>query len=422
MKRASWLLICLVVALILPACRSGPAPIRIGAVYPLTGSQSPGGLDEFHGVQLAVDMVNWDGGVNGHRVELVPVDAPASDAGPAAVEQLAGSGIRMLFGSYGSTISEAAGAEAASRGMLFWETGAVGSMRGPGPGQLFFRVAPSGASLGRTAVDFIEGQLAPMLSTSSSDLRFAVTNVEDAYGDEVARGAVEQVRSLGLTLTGQFPYDLRRPDFPALVERIADSGANVVFVAAYVQDGVDMRREMVRQGLRLVAGIGTSSSYCMPEFGAALGKDAVGLFASDKPDAEYLNPSGLLPEARTVLDRAISAWTATYGHEEMSGDEEMSAPALSGFAAAWALLHDVLPRAASFAPADVARAALAVDIPQGGLPNGSGLRFGPPGSPDAGENLMATSVIWEWVGVEKREVVWPSRFATHPIEAIHPLP
>jgi len=373
-------------------------------------------LDEFHGVQLAVDLVNQDGGVQGRRVELVPVDTPASDAGPAAVDQLAGEGVRLMFGSYGSTISEAAGAEAAARGMLFWETGAVGSMTGPGPGRLFFRVAPSGASLGRTAVTFITQRLAPMLTAPPSTLRFAVTNVEDAYGTEVARGAVEEVRSLGLTLAGQFPYDLRHPDFPGLVKRIAASGANVVFVAAYLQDGIDMRREMVRQGLRLVAGIGTSSSYCMPQFGGTLGRDAVGLFASDKPDAEYLNPGGLLPEARAVLNRVTSAWTSKYG------DEEMSAPALAGFAAAWALLHHVLPRAASFSPADAAAAALAADVPQGGLPNGSGLRFGAAGSPDAGENVMATSVIWEWVGVGKREVVWPPRFATHAIEPIHPLP
>lgn len=416
MKRALVSMFGLLVALAMPACHSGSAPIRIGAVYPLTGSQSPGGLDEFHGVQLAVQLANEDGGVRGRRVELVPVDTPASDAGPAAVQQLAGKGVDLLLGSYGSTISEAAGAEAARRGMLFWETGAVGSMTGPGPGELFFRVAPSGAALGRTAVSFITQNLAPMLGTASTDLRFAVTNVEDAYGSEVARGAVEQVRSLGLDLTGQFPYDLRRPDFPGLVKRIADSGANVVFVAAYLEDGIAMRREMVRQGLNLVAGIGTSSSYCMPEFGGTLGRDAVGLFASDKPDAEYLNPDGLLPEARAILARATSAWAVAYG------DEEMSAPALAGFAAAWALLHDVLPRAASFDPMAVATAALSADVPQGGLPNGSGLRFGAAGSPDAGENAMATSVIWEWVGVGRREVVWPPRFATHPIEPLHPLP
>jgi branched-chain amino acid transport system substrate-binding protein len=416
MKRPLSLMSGLLVALALPACHAGSAPIRIGAVYPLSGSQSPGGLDEFHGVQLAVDLANEDGGVRGHRVELVPVDTPASDAGPAAVQQLAGEGVSLLLGSYGSTISEAAGGEAARRGMLFWETGAVGSMTGPGPGRLFFRVAPSGAALGRTAVAFITQRLAPMLGTSSSDLRFAVTNVQDAYGSQVAKGAVEQVQSLGLTLTGQFPYDLGRPDFPGLVTRIANSGANVVFVAAYLDDGIAMRREMVRQGLHLVAGIGTSSSYCMPQFGGTLGRDAVGLFASDKPDAEYLNPDGLLPEARAVLTRAMSAWTSKYGAEEMS------APALAGFAAAWALLHDVLPRATSFAPAAVAMAALAADVPQGGLPNGSGLRFGAAGSPDAGENVMATSVIWEWVGVGKREVVWPPRFATHAIEPLHPLP
>jgi branched-chain amino acid transport system substrate-binding protein len=416
MKRVGSLIGCLLVALALPACQKDQAPIRIGAVYPLSGSQSPGGLDEFHGVQLAVDMVNQDGGVGGRPVELVPVDTPASDAGPEAVDQLARQGVRLLLGSYGSTISEAAGAQAARRGMLFWETGAVGSMTGPGPGTLFFRVAPSGRALGRTAVTFITQRLAPMLATSPAQLRFAVTNVEDAYGSEVARGAVQEVHDLGLTLTGQFPYDVHRADFPGLVREIAASGANVVFVAAYLQDGIEMRQEMVRQGLHLVAGIGTSSSYCMPEFGVTLGRDAVGLFASDKPDAEYLNPSGLLPEARAVLARARSGWESKYG------GEEMSAPALAGFAAAWALLHDVLPGATSFSPADVATAALAADVPQGGLPNGSGLRFGRSGSADAGENVSATSVIWEWVGVGKREVVWPPRFATHSIEPIHPLP
>jgi branched-chain amino acid transport system substrate-binding protein len=416
MKRVWSLTAVVLAAALVPACRSGPAPIRIGAVYPLTGSEAAGGLDEFHGVQLAVDLANQDGGVRGHRVELVPVDTPGSDAGPEAVDQLSQKGIRLLLGSYGSTISAAAGAEAARRGMLFWETGAVGSMTGPGPGELFFRVAPSGRELGRTAVSFVAQQLAPILSASPSALRFAVTNVEDAYGSEVVRGAVEELRALGIPLVGQFPYDLRNVDPPSVVRGIAASGANVVFAASYLEDGIDVRREMVRQDLHLIAGIGTSSSYCMPEFGGTLGTDAVGLFASDKPDAEYLNPSGLLPAARAVLERATSAYLDRYG-----GDE-MSAPALAGFAAAWALLHDVLPTARSFSPRDVARAALAADVPQGGLPNGSGLRFGPAGSPDAGQNVMATSVIWQWVGVGKREVVWPPRFATHAIEPIRPVP
>jgi branched-chain amino acid transport system substrate-binding protein len=405
----------LLVALSLSSCDPGPAPIRVGAVYPLSGSQGPGGVDEYRGVRLAVDLVNDDGGVRGRPVELVPVDTPSSDAGPQAVDILAGQGVDVLFGSYGSTISQSAGAEAVRRGMLFWETGAVGSMPGPGPGRLFFRVAPSGAALGRTAISFITEQMTPLLGTAPSDLRFAVTNVEDAYGEEVARGAVEELGALGVDLVGSFPYDPRHADYAGLVRNIAASGANALFVVAYLQDGIAMRQEMIRQGLHLVAGIGTSSSYCMPEFGDTLGREAVGLFASDKPDAEYLNPGGLLPEARSLLDRASSTYEERYG-------DEMSAPALAGFSAAWALLRDVMPTTGSLTPDAIARAAMAVDLPTGSLPNGSGLRFGTFGSPDAGENVRATSVVWQWVGVGERAVVWPPRFATQPIEPLRPLP
>jgi len=100
----------------------------------------------------------------------------------------------------------------------------------------------------------------------------------------------------------------------------------------------------------------------------------------------------------------------------------MSAAALAGFSAAWALLHEVLPAADGLSPASVATAANAAELPEGSLPNGGGLRFGEPGTGTAGANLLASSVIWQWNAPSEREVVWPPRFATSPIEAIDPLP
>jgi hypothetical protein len=187
----------------------------------------------------------------------------------------------------------------------------------------------------------------------------------------------------------------------------------VLFVVAYLEDGVALRREQVRQHLPLLASIGTSSSYCMPEFGALLGRDAVGLFASDKPDTHGINPSGLAPDARALLDRADAAYQKANGHS-------MSAAALAGFSGAWALFRHVLPEAGSLDPADVAAAARRARVPAGGLPNGSGLEFAPPGSADAGANLRAASVIWEWTEVNRREVTWPPQFATAPIASIRP--
>jgi hypothetical protein len=149
----------------------------------------------------------------------------------------------------------------------------------------------------------------------------------------------------------------------------------------------------------------------MPEFAAALGPAAVGLFASDKPAADVVRPDALDPEARQLLD-----WARDRYRERFGGT--MSPAALSGFAATWALLVEVLPAAASPGAADVAAAALRTKLPSGSLPNGSGLDFAPPGDPAAGENRAATSVIWQWVDATTQAVVWPPAFATEPLRVI----
>jgi hypothetical protein len=143
----------------------------------------------------------------------------------------------------------------------------------------------------------------------------------------------------------------------------------------------------------------------MPQFGAALGRDALGTFASDKPDAQSIDPAGLTPAGRALLERASSAYRSRFG-------EPMSAPALTGFSGAWALLREVLPSAAELTPGAIGAAASGVDLPEGALPNGSGLAFGAPGSAQAGTNLRAASVIWQWVDRTEHVVVWPPTFAT----------
>jgi branched-chain amino acid transport system substrate-binding protein len=397
------------VASLLASCtahprRSGDA-IRVGAIYPLSGSQGPGGLAEFRGVQVAADMVNAAGGVDGKRIELVPVDAPASSAAVPAVNILRQKGIRFVVGSYGSTISEPAATAAARDGMLFWETGAVGMMASPDRGRLVFRVAPSGATLGKAAISFIATVVARRLHRDPRTLRFAVTNVDDLYGNEVADGAVAELRRRHMDLVGRFAYDEHTLHPDALARTIASVHPDVLFASAYVDDGVAVRRALVRQHVHLLAAIGSSSSYCMPAFGRRLGADAVGLFASDKPDAGVLDPASLDDGARLLLSHANDRYRARF-------HASMNAPALAGFSAAWALFRWAMPRASTLSPAAVGDAAMTLHVPMGGLPNGSGIDFGAAGSAQPGQNLRAASVIWEWVSVDHRVVVWPPRFAT----------
>ena len=183
-------------------------------------------------------------------------------------------------------------------------------------------------------------------------------------------------------------------------------------MVAYMDDGIALRKEMVKQKVPLVASIGTSSSYCMPGFGKALDEAAVGLYASDKPDGDVLNPARLSPDGAAALVWARMTFAERF-------QEPMTAAALTGFSATFALLKYVLPNAPSLKPTAISAAARAVNVPLGTLPNGSGLRFALQGNANAGDNVRAASVIWEWVKEYTRAVVWPPSFAT---SKILPLP
>jgi branched-chain amino acid transport system substrate-binding protein len=113
MRRGLVVFLGVVSMLTVVSCDHDPSVVHVGAVYPLTGSQGPGGRDEYRGVQMAVDFVDQDGGVNGHPIVLDPVDVAGGDAAPTAIDGLADQGIRFVVGSYGSTISQPAAAEAA---------------------------------------------------------------------------------------------------------------------------------------------------------------------------------------------------------------------------------------------------------------------------------------------------------------------
>jgi len=410
-----------VLAFAAAACSTGPTepsddPIRVGAIYPLSGSQGQGGIDEHRGALLAAQLANADGGVGGRTIDIVSTDVSAAEAAPAAIEDLHADGVDVVLGSYGSTISAPASQTAAANDMLFWETGAVGMLtRRSEQGVRTFRMPPTGAVLGRNAISFVDGPLAEAFGRDPDDLRYAVSFVDDIYGRSVADGALQAAAELDLEVAGRFGYDFRTVDYDALARRIDRSGADVLFVSAYLVDAVELRRALVRNDVDLLASIGTSSSYCMPEFGAALGQGAVGLFASDKPSGDAIDPSTLRPDGAALLDRARTAYDARWG-------EEMSPAALAGFSAAWALFAEVMPAADDLSPDAIAEAALAIDLPLGSLPNGSGLRFGEPGTATAGDNVAAAAVIWEWMVPGEHMVVWPPELATQEVRAMDIAP
>ena len=380
------------------------APLRIGALYPLSGSQGAGGSEEYHGLQTAANLINAGGGVRGRQVTFVPANAPSADAAPPAVDALQRRGIRIVVGSYGSTISLPASAEAQRDHLIFWESGAVATMVTERGYPNVFRTVTTGDSLGRAAARYAAFVVAPRLHLAPPRLRVATVYADDVYGSSVGRAMAAETTAVRFQLAGVLPYDPYRVSFPQLVAHLKGLRPDIVLVVGYVQDAIAFRRETLRQRLHPAAMIGTSSAFCMAAFGDTLGRGALGLFASDKPDTSF-NLAVLSPAARRLLARATASYRQTF-------HTSMTAAAVAGFVAGWILFHDVLPHARSLNPEDIRAAALAINLPYGSEINGAGVKFAGSNAPDEGQNLRAISVIWQWQRPGHEVVVYPASFAT----------
>jgi len=419
-------------------------PLRIGAVFPIgTNAEALAG-PELAGVRIAAELANDEGGVGGRPIELVVRNLAARGDADAVMTDLAGQGIRVVIGAYSSDLSIAASAAADRAGLVYWEAGAVADrLTGRGLPRVF-RVGTSGSTLGANSAAFAARELAPRLSKRPADLRVAIAVADDDYARSVADAAAATAAQEGLAVVARVTYNLTLPDWPRVMAELAAARPDTIILASHIPDGIAFRQAMLAAHLRVGALIGSTMAECDPDFAGDLGEDAIGIFASDRPTAGF-RPEALSPSARKTYDRFAAAWAHVapsfaapdasdesdeYGAGDSeysisgpadSGTAEQNEEALAGFAAAWALFHDVLPVAAPSAggldAARVAAAARSVDLPNGSLPNGAGLHFSAEAA-TLGQNERAAAVIWQWQAVRRYAFVWPPSYATGDIQFV----
>jgi branched-chain amino acid transport system substrate-binding protein len=424
--------------------RSSAGEIRVGAVFPLAGNAAGLANEELDGVQAAADFVNADGGIDGQRIVLDVRDLESAAAAPGVMASLKAAGATVVVGAYSSALSVPASQAANDAGLVYWEAGAVADQLTGRGLPLVFRVGASGTNLGSNSASFAATELAPRLGRTPAELRVAIVAANDDYARSVADAAAATSASAGTSIVARATYDLTVPDFPAIMSQLRAARPDVVILASHIPDGVAFRQAMIAADLHVGALVGSTMAECDPDFAGDLGPSAVGVFASDRPTGGF-QPSALDPVARALYDRFAAAWAARPGGsgepgEYRSGQPAASAPeyaidgpveagsaaagpteeGLSGFAAAWALFHDVLPaasRSGSVAGSTVASIARSIDLPTGSLPNGAGLRFSADPATQ-GQNERAAAVIWQWQAIRSYTFVWPPTYETGEIRFV----
>ena len=164
-----------------------------------------------------------------------------------------------------------------------------------GPGSDLRSGSPPPAACSAGAPSASSPTSSPWARRPASSLRFAIAAVDDVYGHASPTGPGPSCATAGWRPRPTWPTTRAATTRPRWSRRSRPPGPTCCSWSPTLEDGAALRREQVRQHLPLLASIGTSSSYCMPEFGALLGRDAVGLFASDKFDTHGINPSKPAP-------------------------------------------------------------------------------------------------------------------------------
>jgi len=400
-RRVGLVVIVLFVSISAAACAQPTSTheLVLGAIYPLTGPQAPGGKEELAGVRAALQVARSSGSLK-TPVRLEVVDATTPAAATAAVDHLVNDlHVPAILGTYGSTLSAAASARAEQLKTVYWETGAVAD---PITAQrhYVFRTVATGSSLGRTAVTFTKDVLIPDAKVTSP--RVVIVQVNDIYGRSVGGGEEALAATLGINVIDVIEYDPSAYDAGAIAARIGAEHPDFLWDVSYLDDGIAIWSALHNAGVTVKGAVGTSSAFCMPEFSRRLGAASVGVYAADKPDAD-ISPAALSPSGAALLAKARAAY----------GGDSMDIPAVAGFVGGWTLFNNVLPQVEGAMSAETIRsAALNVDVPVGDAINGGGVKFAGAGALDEGQNTRAASVVGQWQAVGVMKVVFPAAFAT----------
>lgn len=390
--------------------------IRIGVLLPLTGPLAKNGLENWEAMQIARDMINERGGINGRKVEYLQGDANTPNAAISETERLiTKDGIKITTGSFASPIAIAVSQAAERHGVFHWETTGAAEIITRRGFKHTFQVGAPARKYGHAAVDFIIDDLAKRLNKPVDELKIALLWENRAFGKSVGDGIRAYTLAKGIMLAYDEGYDQTATDMTPIVQKLKDVAPDIVIAISFPNDAILFQRKAKELELNTAAFIGVSAGYSSPDLRELIGDAVSGIFVADFPPK--VNAAVLTPETRKIADEF-------YKRYEAKLKRPPAGHATAGFSAVWALFTEVLPKAKTFEPDELREIALKLDLPAGSLVNGSGIKFTnfdwPDDPKDAGQNLRASIGVWQWTRAGNEEV-YPAQLATQPPIMV-PLP
>ena len=201
---------------------------KIGGIGPTTGNNAIYGTAVQNGIQLAVDEINADGGINGYQIEYqFEDDQSDSEKSVNAYNTLKDWGMQMLVGTVTSTPCVAVVEETHADNMFQFTPSAttVEAIQYDNA----FRMCFSDPSQGSVSADYIaENGLASKIGI--------IYDSSDTYSTGIYQNFATEAEAKGLEVVAAEAFTAdSNTDFSVQIQKVKDAGAELVFLPIYYQ-------------------------------------------------------------------------------------------------------------------------------------------------------------------------------------------
>lgn len=202
---------------------------KIGGIGPMTGAAATYGAAVENGIQLAVDEINAEGGINGTKIEFkMEDDEHDAEKSVNAYNTLKDWGMQMLVGTVTSAPCIAVEAEATNDNMFLLTPSAtaIDSIAGENA----FRVCFSDPAQGTKSAQYIgENKIATKVAV--------IYDGSDPYSSGIYESFQAEAENQGLEVVAAEAFTAdSKTDFKVQLQKAKDGGAELVFLPVYYQE------------------------------------------------------------------------------------------------------------------------------------------------------------------------------------------
>lgn len=389
-------------------------PIKIGAMWPLTGPSARDGEIAKKTFELAEDVINniWDidapyaktqgiQSMGGRKIKVIFVDHQSSpEIGISEAQRLiTEEKVVAILGAYNSSVAKPVSEVCERLGTPFIDVDSVSPVL-PNRGLTwYFQIVPDAEAAGEDMIDVMD-YLDQNFGADTKSFKHGLIYENTDFGQDSAAANKRQLEERGYNVVTLIHYSQETTDLSGEVLELKNKGVDVVWQGGYTADSILFVKTMKELNYNPKLILAQTGGATNPDFVANVGKDGDYWIT---PDYFSLDAMEKKPLIKVVND----IYREKYGEDLASGS-----------VMAWEGLHvvvDALERAGTTDKEKLREALRATDIPEDTiLTLWKGIKFD-----ERGYNSLSAMILNQLQDKRFRLII-PRELS--PVEFIYPMP